>query len=71
MFPHLLLLLQRYACVQGVLRREDKNDIVNCDSRFYPFTNVDPFKPWYYQMRVSILGVSLHSAGAGSPFYLW
>lgn len=35
-----------------------QNDINNYDNRFYPFTTVDPFKPWYSRFRIGMFGES-------------
>jgi hypothetical protein len=34
----------------------DQQSSVNFDNRFYPFTENNPFNPWYTKLRLSILG---------------
>jgi hypothetical protein len=36
-----------------------QNELATFDNRFYPFTNNDPFKPWYHRLRISLFGESV------------
>jgi hypothetical protein len=38
---------------------EKQNDMVRADRRFYPFTETNPFLPWYKQLKINLLGESV------------
>jgi hypothetical protein len=38
---------------------QKQNDMVTADRRFYPFTETNPFLPWYKQLKINLLGESV------------